>query len=63
MNALEQIPQAPPAATLMLDLPAVAGLLDISTRTVERMVVAGRFPKPIKMNKRGKRWSREAVEG
>ena len=63
MNPLS--PFIPPAVEepLLLDILAVAALLDISDKTVARMVKDGKFVQPIRMNKRNVRWSRVAVEG
>lgn len=53
----------PPAEDpLLLDIRSVARLLDVSEKTVERMVKSGELTPPIRLNKRNIRWSRVAVE-
>ena len=46
---------------LMIDVKEVAVLLGVSVATVERMVKASDFLAPFTVNKRLKRWSRQAV--
>jgi excisionase family DNA binding protein len=51
-------PAAPPA---LLDVQAVAQLLDCSPRHVYRLSDAGRMPAPVKLGSLV-RWSRQAIE-
>ncbi|WP_146372679.1 helix-turn-helix transcriptional regulator [Symmachiella macrocystis] len=55
--------QSPPADSpaKLLDVQAVAGLLDCSTRHVYRLSDAGRMPRPIKLGSLV-RWPRSVIE-
>lgn len=45
----------------VMDVRAVAALLRVSARTVQRLVSSGRFAPPFRVG-RSTRWTREAVE-
>ncbi len=50
------------AVAPLLNLDEVAGLLQISTRTVERKLAAGEFPPPIRISATRSRWLRTDVD-
>jgi predicted DNA-binding transcriptional regulator AlpA len=63
MKPVSIYPESPYAdEPLMLDIRAVADLLTVSVRTVERMIQSGEFFQAVTLNRRNKRWSRVAVE-
>lgn len=49
------------AEGVWLDKRALAALLGISTRSVDRLRDAGRLPAPVKLSERMLRWSRSAI--
>ncbi len=51
-----------PPETLLLDVNQVAALLTCSARHVWRMADGGRFPRPIGIGMKLKRWPRSTVE-
>ena len=51
-----------PDPPLMLDVSAVARLLDVSPRHVWRLADAGEFPRPVSLGSKLKRWPRASVE-
>ena len=51
-----------PEPALMLDVAAVARLLDVSPRHVWRLADAGSFPRPVSLGSKLKRWPRSSVE-
>jgi len=58
MPTLQSQPIDPAA---LLDVDAVAALLDCSPRHVWRMSDAGDFPRPLSIGKKLKRWPRSTV--
>ena len=52
---------AVPYAALLLDARAVAALLNVSAKTVQRLAARGELPQPIRLG-RAVRWSRAAIE-
>ena len=52
---------APPPAPLTLDRPALAGLLGVSTRTLDRMRQDRNFPRPVTPPGHRPLWSRPVV--
>lgn len=55
------LPGAPPGAGELLTSREVARRLSISVRTLFRLVRAGKFPEPVRYNRRLVRWKSEAV--
>ena len=53
--------ELPPAEAKLLDVRAVAAMLDCSTRSVYRLADAGKMPAPLKIGSLC-RWSRTNVE-
>lgn len=51
----------PTEPALLLDVAAVARLLDVSPRHVWRMADAGEFPRPVAVGSKLKRWPRAVV--
>ncbi len=51
-----------PAQAALLDINAVAQLLDCSARHVRRMVHAGHFPQPVRLGGTLVRWRRAEVD-
>ncbi len=60
--AIHPVRTAEATERLLIDVRAVADLLDVSVRSVERMVKNREFVPPIRLNARTVRWSRAAVE-
>jgi excisionase family DNA binding protein len=56
------VPPDPAALSALLDIRAVAQLLDCSPRHVYRLSDAGRMPAPLKLGALV-RWSRQSIEG
>ena len=54
--------QAPPSPPPLLKPVEVAKRLQISTRTVQRMVEEGRFPSPIQLGSNTPRWRPHDIE-
>jgi prophage regulatory protein len=46
----------------MMSVEEVASDLGVSTRTIDRMVRAGKFPKPIRLSAHCVRWPAAAVD-
>lgn len=53
--------QTAPTLETMLEINDLAGLLNVSRRTVERLRVAGKLPKPDMHVGRMPRWSPESI--
>lgn len=47
---------------ILYDAKTLANLLCISRRTLWRLIASGKFPKPIKFNRKLVRWDRRDVE-
>jgi prophage regulatory protein len=48
--------------SLLIDAPALAGLLSVSEATLYRMLAAGKIPAPLRLSRGCVRWHRETVE-
>lgn len=48
--------------SLLIDAPALAGLLSVSEATLYRMLAAGKVPAPLRLSRGCVRWHRETVE-
>lgn len=53
---------APQPEPMLLDTAAVAALLGVHTRTVERLRASGRMPRPIKLGTKAVRWDRRDIQ-
>lgn len=53
---------ATPPPALLIDAPALAGLLSVSEATLYRMLAGGKIPAPLRLSRGCVRWHRETVE-
>src|SRR5689334_14223414 len=53
---------ATPSQALLIDAPALAGMLSVSEATLYRMLAGGKIPAPLRLSRGCVRWHRETVE-